>query len=857
MLFLFTSLIAIYLVGRAVDPITGQISPSLQATAAIEAPPALLEDFNLLLITMDTTRADHLRAYGHQGVNTPTIDALAQRGVLFSKAITPVPATLPAHSSIHTGQYPFHHGVRANGTFRLEEKAQTLAETLRSAGYQTGAAVSAFVLDGRFGLPQGFDDYNDDLTKGVKHSPHMFRERPAEFTNEVAFEWLDAHGREGKFFYWVHYFDPHAAYLPPEPFRSRYRHDLYSGEIAYTDAQIGKLLEKLEMLGLSGRTLVVLTADHGEGLGEHGEMTHALLVYDTTLHVPMIYSAPPPFPQGKVAMTQASLVDVMPTVLDLLGVAAPEDLDGTSLREAAAGPRSLYLENLSTQILHGWAPLLGVRRDDYKFIQAPVPELYDLERDPKELVNQYEQLPVLAAELQAKLREFVGDDPYMGVAAQQNLPMDAETEALLASLGYVFTAKDETPAAPDSYHLNPKDMVVHWEKIQLAVHQHLKGEVAESIRALEEALDEVPEDRWARQVLASAYQTYGEYEKAYELLASIEVRQPDDAATLSAVGALLLMLNRVDEAEVKLRRALELDPKSGSARLGLARIAVRQRDEDTALALMNETIEVDPGTSGPAAYHAIGRLQLRRRELELARKAFQAALKIDRMNGSAYDGLASVLIEEGKPKEAIPFLYASLRFRPAQPQTLTTLAQVLRDSGDLERAIKLCKKALVMSPKLATAYNTLGRIYRKQGDDDKAIEMYQQAMDYAPRFEVPHVNYAQLLLAAGREEEALQQFRIAARLNPYNYIALANLGVKAYKDQDLQTAVVFFDRAIRVHAEYAMGHKYLGLVRAQLDQPDASARHLERSLELDDRQPEAEKMQFLLEEMKKRAAATG
>ena len=224
-------------------PLADPLAPRLESTAGIDAPRALLRDFNVLLITMDTTRADHLRAYGHTFVETPNLDGLAQTGVLFSHAITPSPSTLPAHSSIHTGLYPFHHGARANGTFRLDDDVQTLAETFQAAGYRTGAAISAFVLDGRFGLPQGFDDYNDDLTKGVKHSPHMFRERPAELTNEVVFEWLDENARDGKFFYWAHYFDPHAAYLPPEPFRSKYARDLYTGEIAYTDEQIGKLLE--------------------------------------------------------------------------------------------------------------------------------------------------------------------------------------------------------------------------------------------------------------------------------------------------------------------------------------------------------------------------------------------------------------------------------------------------------------------------------------------------------------------------------------------------------------------------------------------------------------------------------------
>jgi len=830
----------------------------LEQTAGIDAPSALLKDFNVLLITMDTTRADHLHAYGHTGVETPHLDGLAQNGVLFSHAITPSPSTLPAHSSIHTGLYPFHHGARANGTFRLTDDVQTLAETFQAAGYQTGAAISAFVLDGRFGLPQGFDDYNDDLTKGVKHSPHMFRERPAELTNEVVFDWLDEHAQTGKFFYWVHFFDPHAAYLPPEPYRSKYASDLYTGEIAYTDAQIGRLLEKLETLGVRDRTLVVVTADHGEGRGEHGEQTHSLLMYDATLHIPMIYSAPPPFPQGKRASDQASLIDVMPTILDLVDVTAPPNLDGRSLREPApSGQRSLYIENLSTQVLPGWAPLLGVHRGDYKFIHAPIPELYALKSDPHELVNRYEDEPVIAAELHEQLLGFVGDDPYMGTAAQQNLPLDAETEELLRSLGYVFTAKDAVPAPPDSYHLNPKDMVSHWEKVQAAVHQHITGEVLESIRNLEQALTEVPEDRWARQVLAGAYQTYGEYEKAYEMIQSVLERQPDDAGTLSSLGSVLLMLNRVDEAEGNLRRALELDPRSGHARLALARIAGRRHNEQAQLALLHEVIEIDPGTSGPAAYNAIGRLQLKKRELEPAIQSFQAALEIDHMNAGAYDGLANVYLEENRSDEAIGYLLTSLRFRPAQPQTLTTLAQVLRDRGEFGPAIELCERALAMSPKLATAYNTLGRIYRKQGDEERAREMYQKAIEYAPRFDVPHLNFAQLLLGAGSEEEALEEFRTAARLNPFNYIALANLGVKAFKDQEWQPATVMFNRAIRIRDDYPMAHKYLGLIHAERDQPIASVRHLERSLELDDQQSEAEQMRLLLEVMKERASERG
>ncbi|MBW2667272.1 MAG: tetratricopeptide repeat protein, partial [Deltaproteobacteria bacterium] len=420
------------------------------------------------------------------------------------------------------------------------------------------------------------------------------------------------------------------------------------------------------------------------------------------------------------------------------------------------------------------------------------------------------------------------------------------------SLGYVFTAKDTAPATPDSYQLDPKDMVVHWEKVQTAVHQHMQGEVAESIRGFEQALAEVPEDIWARHVLSNAYNTYGEYQKAYEMIASIEQRQPDDAGTVAGVGSALLQLGRVEEAEQKFTRALELDPRSGSARLGLAQIAIRRRDEAGALALLDEVIEIDPGSSGPAAYVAIGRLKLRKRELEPAREAFRAALEIDRMHAGAYGGLASVLIEEGQSDAALPYLETALRFQPAQPGTLTTLAQIYRDRGELERAIEFSERALEMSPKFAAAYNNLGRIHRKQGEDEAAFEMYERAIEYSPRFDAAYVNRAQLLLASGREGEAIEAFREAMRANPFNYIALANLGVHNFKDGSLRKAAVLFGRAIRIREDYALAHKYLGLLYAEFDEPAASVRHLERSLELDDAQLEVEKMRFLLAEMKLR-----
>ena len=267
----------------------------------------------------------------------------------------------------------------------------------------------------------------------------MFRERAAELTNEPATALLREHAGE-RFFLWVHYFDPHAAYLPPEPFRSEYGSDPYDGEIAYADSQIGALLAELDDLGVRERTLVVYAADHGEGLGEHGEETHSLLTYDATLHVPLLLSAPAALPRGRVSRRPVSLVDVAPTVLSLLGLPADGELDGIDLTQPAPSARSLFFESLSTMTLHGWAPLLGVRQGVWKYVFAPTPELYDLASDPRELANRHAAEPARAAALHDELLAFVGGDPLVASRVGTTLELDDETRDQLAGLGYVHTA---------------------------------------------------------------------------------------------------------------------------------------------------------------------------------------------------------------------------------------------------------------------------------------------------------------------------------------------------------------------------------------------------------------------------------
>jgi len=341
--------------------------------------------FNILLITIDTIRADHLGCYGYQKIKTPHIDQLAKEGVLFEKAFSPIPITLPSHTSILTGTYPTFHGIRNNGTYAVSESAETLSELLKNKGYTTAAFVSSYVLDKRFGLDQGFDVYDDTLSQQGEQKLGD-KERQAESVTQAAIRWLKEI-KSAKFFLWVHYFDPHEHYQPPPPFCDEYAGRLYDGEIAYTDHWLGELLKTLQQTSLAENTLIVLTGDHGEGLGDHQERTHGIFIYDTTLHIPLIFTCPQLLPKSMRIKSLVRLIDIAPTILAIAGNKPFKDMQGVSLLPLMQGKTNnldliLYCESFYPQYSHNWSPLVGLRTEKWKYIEAPMKELYRIDRDP-------------------------------------------------------------------------------------------------------------------------------------------------------------------------------------------------------------------------------------------------------------------------------------------------------------------------------------------------------------------------------------------------------------------------------------------------------------------------------------------
>ena len=410
----------------------------------------------VVVITLDTTRADRLSPYGFMNVSLPHLERLAREGAIFDQATSVAPLTLPAHTSLFTGLWPPNHGVRDNADTPLSDGATTLAEVLLARGFRTGAFVGSVVLAPDRGLSQGFEQYSAVGDAGSGSSAG--RQRRADSVMDEAIRWLDTI-QGSRFFLWTHLYDAHRPYEPPEPYRSLYGHNQYVGEIAYTDSQIGRLLEALEQRRLLDRTVVIVTADHGESLGGHGERDHRIFLYEDVVRVPLIVRAPglQPIRVGEVVR----LTDLMPTILESLGVPSPP-VDGVSLVDLMSGRRSdlnleAYSESLYPERL-GWSALRALRRGQFKLIEAPRPELYDLEHDPFEEKNIYE--PRLAAAIGARLAAVArGDGAQRGV--DRRLNVSPELQARLGALGYLSSAVRRDPSSQTS-RPDPKDCIGYY-----------------------------------------------------------------------------------------------------------------------------------------------------------------------------------------------------------------------------------------------------------------------------------------------------------------------------------------------------------------------------------------------------------
>ncbi|NOX59221.1 MAG: sulfatase-like hydrolase/transferase [Planctomycetes bacterium] len=570
---------------------------------------ASAKGFNVVVVTLDTTRADRLSCYGHGSATTPVLDRLASQGVRFADAVSCVPMTLPAHASIFTGLDPPSHGVRSNGLYRLGTPHITLAEMLGERGYETAAFVSAFVLDARYGLNQGFDHYDDKV--GAIAGSNVVQRRANEVT-DAATRWLDARKSDKPFLLWVHYFDPHLGYRPPEPYATRFASDPYDGEIAYMDSQIGRLVDALGKNGGLDRTVLIVVADHGESLGEHHETEHSRTIYEATQHVPLILWAPGIDKQGYlVDDVVVTITDVFPTVLDLLGIKPNVASDGVSLLNCRAqGDRAVYMETMRTYLDHHWAPLFGLRRHHDKFILAPTPEYYDLVSDPHELNNiddapsrkQEEAMSKLAGALAERLKR----EPSAEAQAAMASAVQPDDDALrrLQSLGYLSGGD----GGDDSSLANPKDMMPVLKLCLRAKSLRQAGKYEQALAKAEEALKQSPNDRTALREIGVIFAKMGRNSKAVQAFKQYLKIKPD-ADVCWTLAQILMGTGRRAEAQAVLRQALKLEPDHGGALLASGDLAALDGKYEKALGLYEKAKRVDPYRTKKMADERIARIR--------------------------------------------------------------------------------------------------------------------------------------------------------------------------------------------------------------------------------------------------------
>jgi arylsulfatase A-like enzyme/Tfp pilus assembly protein PilF len=717
-------------------------------------------DLNVLFITMDTTRADRLGCYGFAGASTPNIDALARDGVLFEHAAATVPLTFPSHSSIFTGLVPPRHGVRDNGGFFLDAARVTLAERLQDAGWATGAFVAAWVLESKWGLGQGFDEYSDrfQLSKYKVLSLGTVQ-KPGEEVAADAVRWIDG-VKDRKFFAWVHLYDPHTPYDPPEPFASRHPGRPYLGEIEYTDFVVGKIFDALRERGLWDRTLVVLTGDHGESLGDHGESTHAYFIYESTMHVPLIVRTPWGL-RGRVA-AQVSSVDIMPTVLDLLGLAPQDGVDGRSLagallEPAAAAGSVAYSETYFTRYHFGWQHLRGLRDGRYSYIDAPEPELYDLAADPGETRNVFKSNSARAEPFRVRLETMARD--AAGTAVERRA-LDPDTLQRLAALGYVGNVVDADP-----------DAVLPDPKAKLPVFQSLSA-----------AKDLAQQDK---------------LEEAVARMRAVLAADPGIMDAQVTLGNWLTRLRRPDEAAAAFKAALTLKPDDDVALQNLAWVYMtrgRTRDALEALEVFRAALRVNP--KNPQSWYQLATLYMDLGRTADAQAAFEEALRANPRMGAAYNGLGVLAFERGDLGRADELFTKVVALEPDLRTAHYNLARLREARQDDAQAEALYRKELEIYPDNGKARFNLAQLYRERGDRARYVAELEASIEHAPDFGPPYFFLAREHLDLGRLDSAAEiatrglKMAAGSEIAPLGHYVLADVYNRQGRAADARSEVL-------------------------------------------------------------------
>jgi choline-sulfatase len=694
---------------------------------------------NLLLVTLDTVRADHLGCYGYAAAETPALDRLAAAGVRFAHASAPAPLTLPSHTTLLTGLLPPHHGARNNGVRGLAGGTPTLATLLAGAGYRTAAFVAAFVLDHRFGLERGFEVYDDEIERPANSTWLLEAERPGDQVVDRALAWLEREDPR-PFFLWVHLYDAHAPYNPPSPYRERHPGRPYDGAIAFADAQVGRLIASLERRGLAAGTVVAVVADHGESLGEHGELTHGLLLYEPALAVPLLLRAPGL--GARSVATPVSTVDLAPTLAGLLGrhfpapaagaggaaSAGARELDGRDLSAALlAGqepaPGEIYAETRYPEVF-GWSPLYSLRRRELKYIAAPHPELYDLARDPAEARNLVE--PV-ASPAGVAGRADAGASPPAAETARGSSAPSAPSAPIAAMRGFAARLAAIAATAPST---RPAAAPDEDTRRRLASLGYVAAGPAPAAAGAASAA--------APRGLLDPRQSVALFQRFQQAHAALQA-------------------GRTEAALAELAPLVAADPGNPVFRTRLAQTLAESGQRERAVSLYRDVARLTPRDS-EAWYNLAGALQ-EAGQLAEARSAIAKAIELDPGRPEAHNTLGIVCLAEGKPEQARQEFARATAADPRNAHAWNNLGNVLRALGRPGEAEQSYRRAAAVAPHYADPWNGLGTLEVDRDHPTAALPYFERAIALAPHNPEARLNRAIAFQLAGQREAAIAAYR--------------------------------------------------------------------------------------------------
>jgi arylsulfatase A-like enzyme/Flp pilus assembly protein TadD len=640
--------------------VTASLLPWASAASAASATAP-----NVVVITIDTLRADHIGCYGYKQIHTPNIDALAADGARFERAYTAVPVTLPSHTVMFTGTYPMLSGMHDFAANKLGPGQFTLASVLKEHGYTTGAVIGSAVLDSRFGLNRGFDFYYDHFDfNRLQESNLEEMERPGNLVADVTLDWLSKNYQK-KFFLWMHLYDPHYPYHPPAPYAAEYGDRPYDGEIAFADSQVGRLIHFLKEKGLYANTLIVLSGDHGESLGEHGEKYHGFFIYNATLHVPFIIHVPGAA-AARIVPDLVSLADLMPTVLQALKLEVPAQVQGHNLlplirTKEPAEPRNLYGETFLPRLHFNWSELRGVESENYHFIDAPKPELYDLTKDPGETRNLFAEKKAVGEEMRAQLTKLI-QQYSAGSELAEKTGLDPALMERLKSLGYAGFSGGGSPTITDRALPDPKDRIATYELISDAIAESQHGEYAESTEKFNQALKSDPDSVPVHYLLGLNYYRMREFPKSVEHLQRVMQLSPDYALASFQLGLAYARTGDFDHAIETLKRTLELDPSNFSAAYNLGAAYVQKQMMTEAADAFRSSVTISPDYA--AGHRALGEMLLYQGQTDDALTEMRRAADLAPQDPANHAALAKALSKKGLNDEAAKEMQKAQQGRP-------------------------------------------------------------------------------------------------------------------------------------------------------------------------------------------------